>query len=86
MSQPSLFPPVPVCDPRVPSAAKPRLSRQCLAVLLRLQQGPASNRELSEIALKYTGRLSELRAAGYAVEIVEQDHATGRFVYALRTT
>src|SRR5580698_4926077 len=46
-----------------------RLSRQCVAILERLQRGPATNRELSELSLKYTGRISELRQAGYNIKV-----------------
>ncbi len=45
-----------------------RLSRQCQQILTRLQAGPATNAQLSEISLKYTGRISDLRAAGYTIE------------------
>jgi hypothetical protein len=60
-----------------------RLSGQSLRILERLQSGPATNRELAEISLKYTGRISDLRKAGYDVRVVEQDRATGRTLYAL---
>ena len=38
-----------------------QLSRQQGLILERLKQGPATNADLAEIALKYTGRISELR-------------------------
>jgi hypothetical protein len=60
-----------------------RLSTQNLSVLVRLQQGPVSNRELVGFALKYTSRLSDLRKAGWDIRIIERDHATGRVVYQL---
>lgn len=60
-----------------------RLSRQCQAILTRLQAGRASNRELSQLALKYTGRISELREAGWNVQMVEEDRASGLNWYAL---
>lgn len=68
----------------VEAEAQPRLSRQNQAVLARLQRGPATNRELAEIALKYTGRISELRDAGYDVVLVSEDRKTGLAVYELR--
>jgi hypothetical protein len=71
------------CDPRVPVASKPRLSRQCLAILDRLEQGDATNRELAALALKYTSRLSDLRAAGYDVRVVFHDFKTGVVRYRL---
>ncbi len=47
---------------------KARLSAQCAAILARLRRGSATNVELAEISLKYTSRISDLRAAGIAVE------------------
>jgi hypothetical protein len=78
----------PVAPPDLtPEAEEPRLSRQCRAILARLQRGPATNGELAEIALKYTGRISDLRpglrAAGRDIKVVERDTKTGRVLYAL---
>ena len=70
-------------DPSTPEAAKPRLSSQCYAILSRLREGPATNRELAAIALKYSGRISDLRVAGYAITVVSHDHATGLVTYRL---
>lgn len=39
----------------------PRLARQNTAILNRLREGPATNRQLAEIALNYRARISELR-------------------------
>lgn len=72
------------CDPHVDKRERPRLSKQCRQILWRLEQGPATNVELASIALKYTSRLSDLRAAGYDVQVVERDHRTGVVRYALR--
>lgn len=55
------------CDPNVQPSDLPRLTGQNAAILDRLRQGPATNVELAAISLKYTSRLSDLRAAGYAV-------------------
>lgn len=66
-----------------PSDAKPRLSRQAVAILQRLKRGPASNRELSTLSLKYTSRISDLRANGYAVGCFGHDHKTGEAWYRL---
>ena len=63
--------------------AKPRLSRQCHLILEKLQAGPITNHELSQIALSYTRRISDLRQHGYAVEIVERNDVTGANTYAL---
>ena len=86
MTQPTLFPgatnPMPVTA-AVSPVERPRLRRQCYAVLERLRQGDACNHDLAAIALKYTGRLSECREAGYDIRIVARDHATGRVVYRL---
>ena len=38
------FPP---CDPTVPDEAKPRLGKQCQAILDRLREGPVNNRDLA---------------------------------------
>ena len=43
----------------------PRLDSQCDRMLARLQQGPATNVELSGISLKYTSRITDLRQLGY---------------------
>ena len=68
-------------------AEQKRLSHQSARILARLEAGPATNRELAEIALKYTSRLSDLRAylkpLGRSVEVIERDYATGRTVYGL---
>jgi hypothetical protein len=61
----------------------PRISRQCRLIVDRLRRGRATNAELAVIALKYSGRISEIRQAGYDVRCVSHDHATGVAVYAL---
>ena len=61
----------------------PRLSRQCKLILDRLRAaGGVSNRELSQVALKYTSRLSEIRAAGYKIK-VSRHGDTGLVTYEL---
>jgi hypothetical protein len=60
-----------------------RLTRQCAAMLDRLRHGRVSNAELAQVALKYTSRISDLRAAGYDVQCVKQDKATGLSWYEL---
>jgi hypothetical protein len=76
MTQPTLFP-IHGAElaPRVertvatgPAEDLPRLNGQCQAILERLRLGPATNAELSVISLKYTGRLSDLRKAGYVID------------------
>lgn len=86
MTQPSLLDGVPVCIPvthAVDPVARPRLIRQARAILARLEQGPATNRELNDLAFSYRLRLSEIRQAGYDVQC-EEHAATGVSVYRLR--
>jgi len=64
-------------------AEKTRLSAQCGLILGMLQNGRVTNAELSKHALKYSGRLSELRQKGHDVRVVERDYATGLASYAL---
>ena len=73
--------PVVPCDPNADAADVPRLSKQCLAILERLKRGRATNADLVIIALKYTGRISDLRKAGYDIRVVDKD--AGTFTYAL---
>jgi TPP-dependent trihydroxycyclohexane-1,2-dione (THcHDO) dehydratase len=76
---------VPAPDNRIAREERPRLKRQAIAVLERLQAGRASNLELVDAGggVRYSARIAELRAVGYDVQIVERDHATGRVVYEL---
>jgi hypothetical protein len=70
-SQPTLFDAVPVLiptDPNVDQRDVPRLSRQCRVILAMLREGPQTNDALSRVARKYTGRVSDLRAAGYRIK------------------
>lgn len=86
LQQPRFFdlpdPPIPAIA--APAPEQPRLRGQNARILARLQAGPASNRELAALSLKYTARLSDLRAAGYDVRVVTRDHHTGHVVYALQ--
>ena len=70
-------------DTWIDERERPRLSRQCVDILMRLLEGEASNKELSGIALKYTGRLSDLRASGIPVSITRRNHETGEVWYRL---
>jgi len=72
-------------DTHVVKEERPRLTGQNLAILERLRRGPATNKELAAISLKYTGRVSDLRAAGYNVVLVARDHTTGVTMYELIT-
>jgi hypothetical protein len=60
-----------------------RLSTQNAQILARLTRGPATNKELSGLSLKYTSRISDLRKAGYQVAVTDHDRGSGRTVYAL---
>ena len=71
-------------DPNVTAPEKPRLKGQSARILERLRQGRASNRELSEIALKYTSRISDIRAAGFTIELVDRDTESGLTWYELK--
>ena len=48
-----------------------------------LHGGPVSNRALSAVALKYTSRISDLRAAGYDIQ-ARVDRVTGLTMYHLQ--
>lgn len=72
-------------DAHLDTREKPRLSAQCIDILKRMLQGPVTNQELSGIALKYTSRISDIRASGISVLLVERDHETGRTVYDFGT-
>lgn len=60
-----------------------RLNSQSAAILERLHVGPVTNWELSQIAMKYTSRISDLRKRGHRIRVQEHDRSTGRVVYAL---
>jgi hypothetical protein len=64
-------------------ADKKRLTGQCAAILARLECGSATNVELASMSLKYTSRLSDLRAAGHVIECERK--AGGLSVYRLVT-
>ena len=92
MSQGLLFdtPPAKAAPkPPAPPAVDPiavegkRLSRQCQAILERLQAGRASNSELAGIALNYRARISDLRAVGHKVACVDRNRETGLAWYEL---
>lgn len=68
------------------AAEKRRLAGQCLKIYQRLQQGPATNDELSAISRKYTSRISDIRQAGYPIDVLSRDYETGLTYYQLRET
>jgi hypothetical protein len=55
-------------DPNVAPLDEVRLTGQNAAILERLRRGPATNAELCGLSLKYTSRISDLRAAGYDID------------------
>ena len=84
MKQPMLFDlPERPLEVRGPAEARPRLGQQAARILARLERGPVSNRELADISLKYTGRISDLRANGYHVECFKHDYKSGLAWYRL---
>ncbi|OGO09275.1 MAG: hypothetical protein A2Y61_05375 [Chloroflexi bacterium RBG_13_60_13] len=64
-------------------AERARLGGQCALILGMLQTGRRTNTDLSRHALKYGGRISELRKKGHDVRVVERNYETGLTVYAL---
>lgn len=54
-------------DPHIDPIDKRRVSRQAMAILSRLREGPATNGELLQIAARYGARIHELRKAGYQI-------------------
>lgn len=67
----------------VDARATPRLSGQCSRILERLRAGTVSNKELSAIALKYTSRISDLRAVGYKISKRRDNQVIGQVIYQL---
>jgi hypothetical protein len=71
----------PPTDPHVVADDEQRLTGQNRTILYMLRQRPHTNDELSEIALKYSSRISDLRAAGYTITATRQKG--GVFIYTL---
>lgn len=61
-----------------------RLNRQQTAIIDRLRQGPATNAELVQIAIRFTARIHELRKAGHDIRIVRQDRDSGLVWYEMK--
>jgi len=60
---------------------KIRRGTQVHKILERLRRGPATNVELAELAIKYSGRVSDLRALGYNIQCVNQnEHGVTTYV------
>ena len=71
-------------DDRLPDEAKPRLTRQALAVLARLEAGPATNIELIPISTRFSARIYDLRKAGYVIDTDQVDRGAGITRYTLK--
>lgn len=75
-------------DPETSHAAERALNQsgrrgsQKGRILARLRRGPATNAELAAISLKYTGRVSDLRADGHEI-VVERADDSGVATYRL---
>lgn len=73
--EPESLPPISrSTDPETSHAAEREINRsgrrvrQVDKILARLREGPATNAELAELSLKYTSRISDLRARSYVIE------------------
>lgn len=74
---------LPRLNPTAPKERRGALQRKCLAILGRLQAGPACNTELVEVGgLRFGARLAELRAAGHMIH-TDENKATGLVFYTL---
>jgi hypothetical protein len=58
-------------------------SSKAAQILKALSTGPKTNRELNEIAFRYSARIHELRKAGHNIQIISEYRDTGLVVYAL---
>jgi hypothetical protein len=76
-------------DYHISKDERPRLSGQCERILALLERGPVTNRRLAEIALKYTSRISDIRAyfkeigRTDKIDIINKCHKTGLRIYEL---
>ena len=73
----------PVVDPNASDDDKHRLPKSSVAILERLQQGPATNVELLEVGgMRFGARLHDLRKHGH--EITSDRLHDGLWVYQLK--
>lgn len=56
-----------------------RLAGQNAKILARLEDGPATRRELAEIAVNVTARISDLRHAGHEVRCLEKPNGASSY-------
>lgn len=66
------------------TAARAPLSQKD-RILARLQRGPATNRDLNDIAFRYSARIAELRNEGHRIEWAAVKGRPGLTVYRLET-
>lgn len=67
----------PPSDPNIDADDRPRAATQNAAILALLEsRDMVSNAELAAVSLKYTGRISDLRAAGHVITIARRDGGT----------
>lgn len=62
-----------------------RLNRHCQAILELFEGGAeVTNIQMAEISKNHTARISNLRAAGYAIDITRRDRKSGVCWYRLK--
>lgn len=74
--------PVAPADPGVAPEARPRLSRQCRAILDLLRERPRTNARLAQVTARYGGRIYDLRKAGCVIT-TRHEPASGLSIYTL---
>ncbi len=76
---------IPFAPKVTPPEAQIRMSQQCHRILKRLRLGPMYTGELRKMAAKYTGRISDIRAAtGLKIIATIVDAKTGVWMYKLQ--
>lgn len=78
---------IPPRDPNAHPDSHPRLSRQAAEILTAFKAAPLHRLDCAQLmakAQRFGARLYDLRKAGYRIDLVEHDHATGRTVYELK--
>jgi hypothetical protein len=62
-----------------------RLTRQQIAVVAKLREGPATNMELIPISTRFSARIFDLRKLGYVIDTSVIDRAKGLTLYTLKS-
>jgi hypothetical protein len=81
--------PITVADPNAPPASHRRLGRQAQKILDSFKLAPDHRlncMQLLAIAQRFGARLYDIRQAGYVINLVQHDHASGFTVYELRAS